>query len=572
MNKPVFNLFILGFLSLTILILSIFVTKSQHPQSQASPSFIPWNFAVISDSHNLDQNINQTVFSQIQSQNPDILFHVGDLGFNQYISKIGDYRYYPLKGILDILYRGQFPQPPSNPAEVHVALGNHDVANQPRPKKILESTYKNICLGQQAYWDPVDQDPCYHHSQPQSDPVWQSGYLSFNPEIIKNNFCQDNSTNYNYTFSRGNIRFILLGHIYTDNRQAQKDWFVSQVCQPNDSSVSIAFIHELEDFADEFLTSLTCPHNLKLVIGGHVHLYSYRLVNNIPALTMAGMAVSGQPDSCTPHLYPENDYLIFNVNQTYLSLNRIIWPNGQAYPNSAVNILTIPGSFSSYSYPGAVTTPTSAPTKIPTSIPSITQAPVTQIPLTSTPSPLETLAPVKVSLDISFAGIKPSTSTCFINPSVEVVLVSDVANSDRPQFIDITKTNKTNRRGETIYNLAFETTKFNYGEYLSIFIKGPAHLMTKYGQDNQTDFYNQATSQIKFQLGKTLNLADYPIFPGDVNGDAKINGLDFSQIKTSASSFSTTDSNSDLDGSCQVNNFDLSLLVKTLSIKFEQVY
>lgn len=603
MNKSAKSLFLLCLLFLAILLLSLVITRSQDSRSQASPSFSPWNIAVISDTHNLDNHINQTIFSQIRAQSPDIFFHVGDFGFNQYALKTGDYHYYPLKGILDILYRGQFPTPPANPAEVHIALGNHDVSNQPRPKKILESTYKNICLGQQASWSPAGQDNCFHYSQSEALPVWQSGFLPFNPEIVKNGFCQSENTAYNYTFSRGNIRFIILGHTYTDNRSAQKDWFNSQVCQSGNSSVSIAFIHELQEFGPDFLSSITCSHNLKLVIGGHTHQYSYTNINGIPALTMAGMAVSSQPDSCTPHVYPENDYLILNVNQSAININRIVWPNGQPQPNSPQLLLTVPGNFTSYSYP--TVSPTSAPTSTTTSVPptSFSTPFPTKIPLSSTPqatatplsptvspfttptssptttttkiptpTPLSVPGSTTLSVDISFAGIRPTISACFLNPIVDVSLVDSNQQADQPQSIAVTKTNRLNSAGETIYNLSFTTTKFTLGSSPSFFIKGPLHLTNKYGQDNQIQRYVLPSSQIKLQANHTLNFSNYPLLPGDINGDGQVDGLDFARVKISASDFSTTDYLSDLDGSCQVNNLDLSLLVKTLSTKSEQVY
>ena len=73
-----------------------------------------------------------------------------------------------------------------------------------------------------------------------------------------------------------------------------------------------------------------------------------------------------------------------------------------------------------------------------------------------------------------------------------------------------------------------------------------------------------------------LDFSEYPILAGDVNGDGIINGIDFTTIKPKAADFVEIASGGylaeDLDGSCQVNNNDIILLVRSLNEKQDQVY
>jgi len=416
---------------------------------------------------------------------------------------------------------------------------------------------------------------------------------NFDPNNIQLTFLPESQFFQQYSFEKSGLRVIVTGYGISGFPD-RVDWIKEELCKKNNSSATIIMTHDApcydctnsNRFWQEIIDQTTCPQaNLRAVIGGHVHTYSQTEYKGVVLMSVSGMFF-GEYDPNIPRFSDwvavRSDYWIASVYRDRIDFSRYQWGDGR-FIDQGVKF-SIPGSFTSYTYGGIVPspTPTSPPTPIPTRIttvipgpsqtpitPTTSITPTTTISATSTPKATDN---TNISIDISFAGIKPSTSTCFVDPNVDVILINQNQQSARIESMIVAKTNRVNNKGETIYNLSGRVSRFTYGDNLSIFIKGPNHLMTKYGMDKQTSFYNQIDSEIKLEVGKTLDFSNYPLLPGDVNNDSQVDGLDFSQVKALASTFSTTDLTCDLDGSCQVNNIDLSLLTKTLSNRYEQVY
>ena len=69
---------------------------------------------------------------------------------------------------------------------------------------------------------------------------------------------------------------------------------------------------------------------------------------------------------------------------------------------------------------------------------------------------------------------------------------------------------------------------------------------------------------------ESIDLTSDYLLVGDVDGNNKIDGVDFTKVKNEASKFSQVEVGyylaEDLDGSCQVNNIDLALMVRSLQL------
>lgn len=197
-----------------------------------------------------------------------------------------------------------------------------------------------------------------------------------------------------------------------------------------------------------------------------------------------------------------------------------------------------------------------------------------------TPQPTSpaTDADMWINYRVAFAGVKPDRQ-CATGWQTKLTALSGQIRKEYTS-VPLTRTTDVNDKGEAVYEGSFHAPGFSQANGVALFFKGPKHLQVKYGKSGQTAVYNQAGGEISLtnvaSTSPVLDFSEYPILAGDVNGDGMINGIDFTTIKPKAADFVEIASGGylaeDLDGSCQVNNNDIILLVRSLNEKQDQVY
>ncbi len=183
-----------------------------------------------------------------------------------------------------------------------------------------------------------------------------------------------------------------------------------------------------------------------------------------------------------------------------------------------------------------------------------------------------------INYRVAFAGVKADRQ-CATGWQTKLTALSGQTRKEYTN-VPLSKTTDVNDKGEAVYEGSFHAPGFTQASGVALFFKGPKHLQVKYGKTGQAAFYNQAGGEISLtnvaSTSPVLDFSEYPILAGDVNGDGMINGIDFTTIKPKAADFVEIASGGylaeDLDGSCQVNNNDIILLVRSLNEKQDQVY
>lgn len=183
-----------------------------------------------------------------------------------------------------------------------------------------------------------------------------------------------------------------------------------------------------------------------------------------------------------------------------------------------------------------------------------------------------------VNYKVTYAGVKKDRACAVSWPTKLTVL----SGSTKKDYVDVplTRTSEVNSKGEAIYQGSLQLAGFKQSANVALFFKGPKHLQVKYGKSDQVAIYNQAGGEISLTNNKdtspVLDLTAYPMLAGDIDSNGIIDGVDFASVKLKAASFSQVNDGGyiaeDLDGSCQVNNSDIILLVRSLNEKQDQVY
>ncbi len=273
--------------------------------------------------------------------------------------------------------------------------------------------------------------------------------------------------------------------------------------------------------------------------------YSNRTCTNL-----CGEVRSGS--SCQPRCSGDGHY-----NDQALSFQPNSYASGCDYivPSSATGVYCCCSDFISYETP--TIQPTNQPTTQPTTVP--TNPPGAQT----------------VSFEVAMAGVR-GYSKCLGDNTVDVVMLKG---SNRKEYknIPLTSTSKTTSKGELVFRVnQLNVTDFGEDSGVAIFVKGLRHLQMKYGTNNQTTVYNESGGQLSFDNDTVLNFSGYVMLAGDVNRDGTVDGVDFVGVKARASTFEAISeggySQYDLDGSCQVNNSDIILLIQALNEKYDQMY
>ncbi|HCU55683.1 hypothetical protein A2574_00710 [Candidatus Shapirobacteria bacterium RIFOXYD1_FULL_38_32] len=254
--------------------------------------------------------------------------------------------------------------------------------------------------------------------------------------------------------------------------------------------------------------------------------------------------------------------VIFRVNDNYLVTG--------SNPNSDVKTVGLNLGT------GRVTIVETALTPVPTDKPSPTDKPTpTEIPPTGD-------YPV-LNFKMAFEGMDVNGG-CADGWPVTIIVLGQ--NGESKTYHNLTLQRDTAIKDRAVYRRSLELKGFNQTSNLAVFIKGPKHLQTKYGVNNQTAFYNMAGGQISVTNDVNSSIwydfSKYPLLPGDIMAgnsegqDGLVNGMDFARMKALAITHETWGEgqfrNGDLDGNCQYNSRDITLLKNSLNEKLDILY
>jgi len=180
-----------------------------------------------------------------------------------------------------------------------------------------------------------------------------------------------------------------------------------------------------------------------------------------------------------------------------------------------------------------------------------------------------------VSFEVALAGVR-DYSKCLGDNTVSVIMLKG---NNRKEYknVALVNTAKKTSKNERIFLVdKLDVSTFGETENVAIFVKGKRHLQMKYGINSQDKYYNEQGGVLNFNNTTIFDFSKYPVMAGDVNSDGKVDGVDFSIIKKDAAEFKQVAEGqylqSDLDGSCVVNNGDVILLVQALDEKHDQMY
>ena len=196
--------------------------------------------------------------------------------------------------------------------------------------------------------------------------------------------------------------------------------------------------------------------------------------------------------------------------------------------------------------------------------------------VTGTVAPTPTTDPSGVlKFKTTFAGVQAG-SVCADNWKGTVTVLW--GNSQTKTFNNVLLTNMGNSDGLMQFSGQIPMAGIGSSDGLAVFIKGPRQLQTKFGIDGQTGYYNKAGGEIGWQNGKVYDFSQYANLAGDVTGpdgvpDGRVDGLDFAYVKAEVAKRTSGDNlMADLNGNCQLESQDLSLLMVAMSNKMEQLY
>lgn len=187
-----------------------------------------------------------------------------------------------------------------------------------------------------------------------------------------------------------------------------------------------------------------------------------------------------------------------------------------------------------------------------------------------------------VVIKMAFAGVKKDNGQCATNWSV----TTKVLNSSGVNVLDNTfnavptQTTSVNSSKEIIYdyNVTVSNVPTTGASNLALFLTGPKHISIKYGENNQKAWYSTLAGSLGLtrETTNSYDFSEYPLLAGDVNGDGKIDGRDYSYIKGKAgvltSGSAGTSVDGDINGDCQVNSGDIALIKKSLKEVNGQTY
>jgi predicted MPP superfamily phosphohydrolase len=297
-------------------------------QAAAAEEAPLWNLAWITDTECYwmgDGDYLMPLLEAVGANHPKMLLHTGDTSFEW--ANSGSW-----EDVLTLI-RSQTP-----PIEFHLAPGNHDdEPNGALKPWLLRAASKGIYTldtGEKVADKGYYKD---HKTELVSGPEWPI----WNPEVAADPHWQpDGDYPYHYVFERGGIRFIVCDY---DWRDGYEDWLREVLSQRDDSSVTIAMVHNP---GRQFpFDEVEGGHNVKLVLQGHHEGYKEYKNGDVTRITGAGIA--NGPDG-------ESDAFTLWVYKDHLRLDRyVIPPGGRSVKpvENPVTVWTCEGSFSEYQRP-----------------------------------------------------------------------------------------------------------------------------------------------------------------------------------------------------------------------------
>lgn len=142
--------------------------------------------------------------------------------------------------------------------------------------------------------------------------------------------------------------------------------------------------------------------------------------------------------------------------------------------------------------------------------------------------------------------------------------------------------------GDVVYQVKKLLTGFGQEDNVAVFLRAFKYVQNKYGVNNQIEFFNEETGRLTlkkdYETSTKYDFSSYPLLPGDVNNDGKINGIDFALVKEDNIKLMSLEKltgvvgavggtiPNNLDGDCVVSGHDLSILRNSLSEKQSQLY
>ena len=178
---------------------------------------------------------------------------------------------------------------------------------------------------------------------------------------------------------------------------------------------------------------------------------------------------------------------------------------------------------------------------------------------------------------LAYAGVQTG-SMCSSNWPVAVT--ARAADGTTKTYTNVVPVPQTTTSGLRKYMISLALNGFTATKDVSVFIKGIKHLQVKYGIDKQTTMYNQAGGTLTLtsnpDTSPIYDFSGYPLLAGDINQDGVVDGLDFSLVKTaSITRKHVVDGGymaEDLNGNCQMESQDVTLLMLALNEKQGQLY
>ncbi len=363
-NKRLKKLVILisVFLGLVLLVsLLIFNNEENNidPRSNANEPEVLYTFAVFTDSHSKDQEMYSKFFELLEATKPDILFHTGDVGWDQHrSSKIpyGDYRYQPLKGLIEM-------QQNIDNLEIHIATGNHDVVkvydeNDLRSMRLVDGIMKPACEGRHYYWGDYPEDAYIHHelSDLSLNPEIKEGFTVFNKYILEEPFCKPPYVQQSYSFVEGNVKFVVLGwDLFRDDIKLDADvnWVQDNVCGTTDVDSTIVMSHDYFNGTriDKFLLTVAeCENNVDLIFQGHSHQFSKSEDRGFNIMTLGGVmrdriSEDEERRGWNPHGEHTSDFVLGEVYENKIDFTRYVWYKVDASDLRIYKVYTIEGNF-----------------------------------------------------------------------------------------------------------------------------------------------------------------------------------------------------------------------------------
>jgi Zn-dependent metalloprotease len=208
--------------------------------------------------------------------------------------------------------------------------------------------------------------------------------------------------------------------------------------------------------------------------------------------------------------------------------------------------------------------PTSSPTSVPTATPQPTLPPLPTVPITPTGN-------VELDLKLKFQGVGKKPADEINKLFVKVTLVSDLDEKNESYGI-FTADNQATWSGQVFFNLKEISPTAKY----KILIKGPMHLQKKICDPSPSEtkdgYYQCSLPNILLKQGKNFfDFSKITLLAGDLPiQDGIVNAYDLSLIRQRLGVKITGPQLYDLNLDGVINTQDYSLILYTLSTRFDE--